>query len=255
MVTGDCCPPGPLISCGGGGIFFFWMLGVMKYIATRYDLRRVTLIGTSAGGLIAALTACEVDLDAAVQRAYQLSEENKIFERPLGLLGIWGPLVRQWLDELLPADAHERCSGGRVRLIATELPRMQQVYLEDFNTKAELVDALMASAHVPLVLDWRLFTTLGGKRYMDGSLEDFIRWDNSPLLKCEGRAFLVDYSKDEELEFERFDFLKLRVIDEVVEMINCGYRYARRTDLAGGLDKYLASARLPAAKLLPDSAL
>lgn len=237
-------PDGPIVSCGGGGIYFFWMLGVMKYISSRYDLRSATLIGTSAGGLIAALTACEVDLDAAVQRAYQMAQEHKLWDRPLGLVGAWGPLVRQWLVDMLPDDAHITCSGGRVRLIATELPSLQQVYLTEFTTKDELVDACMASAHVPLVLDGRLVTWHRGKLYIDGSLQDFIAWDNSPLLKCDGRAFLLDYSKDDRLAAERFDFLKVRVIDEVLAMIKAGYKYARRLDAAGGLEPFLGGVRI-----------
>lgn len=104
------------------------MLGVMKYIATRYDVTHATLLGASAGGLIAVLAACEVDLDTAVERAYQLSLEYDLWQRPLGVVGVWGALIRRWLDDLLPEDAHLRC--GRVRLVATELPRLQQVYLQ-----------------------------------------------------------------------------------------------------------------------------
>jgi hypothetical protein len=35
--------------------------------------------------------------------------EGRVFERRLGLLGIWGGLVRAWLNALLPADAAELC--------------------------------------------------------------------------------------------------------------------------------------------------
>lgn len=135
----------PIISCGGGvcrtnhvcrvcfimqqqGIFFFWMLGVMKYIATRYDVTNATLLGASAGGLISVLAACQVDLDTAVERAYQLSIEADLWQRPLGVVGVWGGLIRRWLDDLLPEDAHLLCA--RVRLVATELPSLQQVYLQ-----------------------------------------------------------------------------------------------------------------------------
>ncbi len=106
------------------------MLGVVKYISTRYDVTKCTLLGASAGGLISVLAACEVDLDTAVERAYQLSLEAGLWDRPLGVLGVWGALIRRWLDDLLPDDAHVRCGNGRVKLVATELPRLQQVYLQ-----------------------------------------------------------------------------------------------------------------------------
>ena len=34
-----------------------------------------------------------------------------------------------------------------------------------------------------------------GKPYIDGSVTDFIYYDNSPLLKCNGQAFILDYSQ------------------------------------------------------------
>lgn len=73
-----------------------------------------------AGALVSTLAACGVTPDAALAAAHQLALEYQIFERPLGLAGVWGGLVRTWLDVLLPADAHTRCSG-RVKLVVTEV--------------------------------------------------------------------------------------------------------------------------------------
>lgn len=84
-------------------------LGVLKYLQSHFDLSRVHFRGASAGGLIATLACCGVDLDEAVEKAYNLSMENGVFERPLGVVGIWGGLIRSWLDDLLPNDAHNMC--------------------------------------------------------------------------------------------------------------------------------------------------
>lgn len=42
-----------------------------------------------------------------------------------GLAGVWGPLVRQWLDELLPQDAADLCSS-RLFLQVLELPSISR---------------------------------------------------------------------------------------------------------------------------------
>jgi hypothetical protein len=63
-----------------------------------------------------------------------------VFSRPTGLAGVWGTLIRRWLDELLPGDAAELCAG-RVRLVATEFPSMQLRYLEEFDSRGDLIDA------------------------------------------------------------------------------------------------------------------
>lgn len=84
-------------------------LGVLKHLQTHFDLSRVYFRGASAGGLIATLACCGVDLDEAVDEAYRISLEHGLFDRPLGLVGIWGGLVRYWLDILLPSNAHKIC--------------------------------------------------------------------------------------------------------------------------------------------------
>jgi hypothetical protein len=58
--------------------------------------------------------------DDALAGAHRLALEHGIFERPLGVAGIWGTIIRAWLDDLLPPDAVELCSG-RVRLVVTEV--------------------------------------------------------------------------------------------------------------------------------------
>ena len=50
------------------------------------------------------------------------------------------PAPLQWLDELLPDDAAELCRG-RVRLVVTEVPSLRLRYLEDFESKQDLIDA------------------------------------------------------------------------------------------------------------------
>ena len=53
--------------------------------------------------------------------AARLAAQHRVFERPLGVAGIWGAVIRAWLDELLPPDALERCQG-RVQLVVTQVP-------------------------------------------------------------------------------------------------------------------------------------
>jgi hypothetical protein len=36
-----------------------------------------------------------------------MSDEAGVWERPLGLMGIWGDIIYEWLDDVLPMDAVE----------------------------------------------------------------------------------------------------------------------------------------------------
>lgn len=208
-------------------------VGVIKYLQQHYDLTKVDMVGASAGALMVTLAICNVHPDQAVQRAYDIAKERDIWGRRFGLAGIWGDLVKQWLDDLLPRNAVELCQG-KLKLVVTQIPSFEIAYVEDFTSKQDLIDACLASAHVPFFLDGRATCNYRGKECIDGSLSDFLTKGNSALLQCEGNAVIIDYYADTELTFGRFDFLKLRSYDEVMSLIDAGTRYAERTDKCGG---------------------
>lgn len=52
---------------------------------------------------------------------------------------------------------------------------------------------LQASAHIPFLLDGNATCIFRGKKYIDGSLYDFIFGNNSHLLTCDGDACVIDY--------------------------------------------------------------
>jgi hypothetical protein len=74
-----------------------------------------------AASLVRVPNGCRlVPADDALAGAHRLALEHGIFDRPLGVAGIWGAIIRRWLDDLLPPNAVELCSG-RVRLVVTEV--------------------------------------------------------------------------------------------------------------------------------------
>ena len=100
--------------------------------------------------------------------------------------------------------------------------------MSHFESKADLIEAVMASAHVPFVLDGRPFLRFRERLCWDGSFPDFIYFDNSNYIKRDGKALVVDYALDEELDWVRGDFLRLRPYEEILELIEKGYRFMER---------------------------
>ena len=107
----------------GGGIFFYWQAGVITYLREQnYILtgttsqqqiqqppsrNKIKYIGASAGALCATLTTTNVDFVKATELALQKSDDVGVWDRPLGLAGVWGGIIEEWLDELLPNDSIE----------------------------------------------------------------------------------------------------------------------------------------------------
>lgn len=98
----------------------------------HYDLSKVVFVGASASGLLSTLTACGVEPRKAIEGAKQIADEARIWDRTLGLLGIWGGLVERWLDRLLPDDAPQQCNG-RVCLLLSHMTirGFRHVYVDE----------------------------------------------------------------------------------------------------------------------------
>jgi len=130
------------------------------------EMKQLQVYGASCGALAAVFLKADVDVHKATQLAFDLCIKNGVLERPAGLIGIWGPIIESWLHELLPDDAHERCSGSTHIQLLTE--RGKPLIVSNFVSKTDLIHTLLASTHIPLVLDGKFFRSLGGKRYLDG---------------------------------------------------------------------------------------
>mmetsp|Transcript_20130 Transcript_20130/g.24055 ORF Transcript_20130/g.24055 Transcript_20130/m.24055 type:complete len:316 (+) Transcript_20130:65-1012(+) len=164
----------------GGGIFFYWQAGAVSYLREKgYDLDSVTLTGASAGSLTATLTAANVDFEKATNIALRLAEDAGVWERPLGLQGVWGGLIETWLDELLPEDVMDMV-GDRLSLLVTPVPSFGKEKISTFKGRKDLIKTNMASVHIPWFLDSKLTATYRGDPYIDGSfLSKPIDYDKS----------------------------------------------------------------------------
>lgn len=61
------------------------------------------------------------------------------------------------------------------------------------------------------------------------------------------------HSQDELLKYTRLDFLKLRRYEEVQALIEAGYAFAARRDVAGELDRHFGALRTRERLATPDT--
>jgi predicted acylesterase/phospholipase RssA len=132
----------------GGGIFFYHQAGVVNFLREEgYDLSTCTFSGASAGALTATLTATNVDFYVATDLALKLAEEAGVWDRSNGLQGIWGPLIENWLDELLPSSCIESVQD-RITLLVTPVPSFGKSKISNFEDRNDLIKCNMASVHL-----------------------------------------------------------------------------------------------------------
>ncbi|CAM9358480.1 unnamed protein product, partial [Chrysoparadoxa australica] len=203
-------------------IYYWWQAGAteaLKTLGFELTSNKLSIVGASAGSLSATLAATGVDANTSLDLALALCDEYGVWEKG-GLQFVWGGMVRQWLEELLPHDAAEICRD-RVHIHTLRLLPPKKLKISDFSDKDDLIEACMASVHIPWFMDKHFSARYRGNRYIDGS------WrlsDTECSLGDEGyNTVWLDYARDDQMSLRKRDFLKLTNRDGLEAMMESGY--------------------------------
>jgi hypothetical protein len=128
------------------------------------------LAGASAGALIAAVANAGVPLPVVEEACIELAADCLANGTP----GRLGPALRALLEKHLPPDAHLRCRGNTFVAVTRVVPVWRPMLVSDFRSREDLIEALMASAHIPLYLDGRWATRFRGQIVIDGGATSFV---------------------------------------------------------------------------------
>lgn len=224
----------------GAGIYFWWQAGAAKYLRQHCDLSQVPVLGASAGSLTSSLLLSGVDFDYAADSALALADQFGVYDKKSSFV-FWGPILRNWLEQILP----DTLTGDQLKLLQIAItpasPFKAPQLVSGFETKVHLIEAIMASCHVPLFLDGKPFTTYRGEQYLDGSFWYFVtkdRFTGLPLAegtKPEG-VFWVDYCDDEEfMQSISGNILETVSPATIKDMMAQGFRFMEAEHEAGRL--------------------
>jgi hypothetical protein len=224
--------PPPHLVFPGGGIFFYWQAGAVTYLRKGgYDLASVSFAGASAGALTATLAATGVDFGRATDLALSLAAEAGVWNRRGGLQGIWGPMIREWLDELLPEDALQQVSNQRLSLLVTPVPSFGKRRVQAFESRDDLIRCCLASVHIPWFLDGRPLATYRGAPCVDGS---FLARRGHYLPGRPQDALVLNYADDPAYRSGGLlDFVEAVSPDGIYGILRDGERFARRLEEQG----------------------
>ena len=225
----------PHLAFLGGGIFFYWQAGVITYMREQgYDLSEASSTGASAGALAATLTACDVDFYEATDLALQMARDAGVWDRSGGLQGIWGPMIRDWLDILLPQDAVLRMNN--TSLLVTPIPQFGKQRISTYTDRQDVIDCNMASVHLPLFLDGKWAAQFRSGPYVDGSFLSN-QADYEPTNNRE--TLYLSHRNDERYRAKGLlSFVNAVNPEGIYEMIEDGKAYAKILDEQGCLSKF-----------------
>lgn len=176
------------LSFGGCGWALAWSLGVARGLARLRPAELDRFSGASGGALVAATLALGINqrdaLDAMRAAAQGLSR------RGTSAFGRTGDVLERILEDLLPADAHERLRGSALLTVSVTMLRPYSLprswLVSDFGASREdLKQALLASCYLPeYTRRGSRSTMFRGARCVDGGLTN-----NTPLL--DDHTFLI----------------------------------------------------------------
>eukprot|EP01031_Cornospumella_fuschlensis_P030008 gene30008-36243_t len=209
--------------------------GAAQYLQEECShLTKVPLLGASAGSIAASLLLSNASFYDAAKLAIRQTEERDLWNSQLGLAGVWGPMVRDFLNDLIPLNlTHSELSRINICITPRSLIRGTKV-VSNFSDKADLVDAVMASVHIPVFMDGRLWSNYQGKKYIDGSFWSFVLRRKSTLPRAlrhvkKDKVLHVDFHRDRKFvaSLKSSNMVKLIKPDGLYEMMDFGYEYMR----------------------------
>jgi len=231
----------PCIIFPGGGLFFYWQAGVIAHLQREgYDLSSATLSGASAGALSATLAKTNVHPYDATELALKMSEEAGIWDRPAGLQGVWGGIIYDWLDQLLPEDAEKKVEDEELHILVTPVPSFGKTRISNFENRQDLIKANMASVHLPWFLDGNLTYNYRGKPHIDGSFlaqpSDYLPDKYSNNNKEQSNELILGFRRDPVMKDRASEFIKLVSKQTIWDIVEQGEKHARIMEGRGEFD-------------------
>ncbi|CAF0754116.1 unnamed protein product [Didymodactylos carnosus] len=163
-----------LSGCGFLGVYHIGVICAFKEYAP--NILEGKMAGCSAGSLVAACAICDCCLGQMASDALEIALRAR--SRVLGPLHPTFSIVdiiRNGLRRILPPNAHELCSN-RLYISLTRWKDNKNVIISQYNSREELIQALICSSFVPY---WSgiIPNKFRGLYYWDGGLTN-----NNPII-------------------------------------------------------------------------
>lgn len=172
---------GPGFSFSAAGLLFPYHLGVSQCLMEHGCITEKTpLSGSSAGALVSAVIASGVSMGDAMLATKDLASDC----RKNGTAFRLEMVLKKSLEVCLPEDAHIRASG-RIRVAITQVFRSPRALLvEHFNSKEDLINALLTSCFIPGYFAPRPVTRYRNRICIDGGLTSFMPPTSAEITVC-----------------------------------------------------------------------
>ncbi|XP_030644034.1 patatin-like phospholipase domain-containing protein 2 [Chanos chanos] len=157
--------------CGFMAVYYFGVYCCFLERANNFIDRAAKISGASSGALTSAMIVCRMSPAKCCEHLMEIAKEAR-----KGTLGPARPsfnllkIVRELLNRDLPENSHLLASG-RLHVSVTRVSDRRNVLISEFESKQDLIQALVCSCFFPLFCGV-IPPSYQGVRYVDGALSD-----------------------------------------------------------------------------------
>ncbi|XP_059482645.1 1-acylglycerol-3-phosphate O-acyltransferase Pnpla3-like isoform X4 [Neocloeon triangulifer] len=207
--------------CGFLGIYHVGVAACLKKYAPHLLLNKIS--GASAGAIAGCCLLCDVPLGEITSDVLRVVSEARG-----KTLGPFSPsfnvqnILLEGLAKVLPDDCHERVSG-KLHISLTRVYDGKNVIVSEFNSKEDLLQALLSSAFIPIFSGW-VPPRFHGVRYIDGCYSD-----NLPILD-ENTVTVSPFCGESDIcpRDDSYNVLQVNLANTSIELSRQNiYRFAR----------------------------
>ncbi|XP_069018842.1 patatin-like phospholipase domain-containing protein 2 [Embiotoca jacksoni] len=179
--------------CGFMGIYYVGVTSCILERFPRFIQDACKIYGASAGALMAAILTLGIPVDKCCADLMFMAKEAR--RRKLGPLHPAYNLLQIVQDSLLgslPEDAHVRASG-KLCVSLTKVSNGKNLLVSEFNSREELIEALLCSCFVPIYCGI-IPPTYRGVHYVDGAVSD-----NLPRCNLKNTVTISAYAGESDI--------------------------------------------------------
>ncbi len=130
--------------------------------------------------------------------------------------------MKEWLEVLLPSDAHILCSGRLYIQCNQVFPRPGMEVISEFSCKPDLIAVLLASCHIPFFMDSKFSANVRGKKYIDGAI-----WGDRNTLGMQGldAHISLDPFEDPDILADSYSSMNYKGMESILAMMEKGKKF------------------------------
>eukprot|EP00963_Diacronema_lutheri_P008521 scaffold762_cov363-Pavlova_lutheri.AAC.8 len=187
---------------GIGGLLFPYYLGVVRELREEgYLVADTPTAGSSAGAIAAGIHVSQLSVDEVLLLTIGVMDDFREKRR----IGTLREIVRARMHHHLPKNIHELASG-RIATVLCTFPGFEAVKILHYDSPEDFINALLASSHVPIYMNWSPFVGYHDYLCIDALFSDCIPLPEGNGLKlvrvsCFPQSLLRRFGRSAEIYY------------------------------------------------------